>query len=272
MNQMDSGGNWFGLLISRTLPWLLGLVLLLVLHLVGEARIEPLSTIEIQDGPRAWSVGTVYVWLLVALLVGGIACLFVGNLVYGNFFAILTPFQTGVALDTFLIVATLVLVLLSLQTAVRNGWKLREIYFAKASSESIAEGFGLGLLMVGVAIGYQFAARQLGAVGFFTDVLNWRVSLVVLVLVLPFAEVFFRAFALYPLEKRYGGLIGGCIAATIFALTLLSPILLLLVLALGLVLVATRAKSVVPVIVAQFVFLGGLLLCLTYIPVIRNWF
>jgi membrane protease YdiL (CAAX protease family) len=272
MNQMDSGGNWFGLLISRTLPWLLGLVLLLVLHLIGEARIEPLSTIEIQDGPRPWSVGTVYAWLFVAVLVGGVAALFVGNIVYENFFAILTPFQSGVALDTFLIVTSLVLLVLSLQTASSNGWKIREIYFSKSSPESIAEGFVLGLLLVGLTIGYQFAARQLGAVGFFTDFLNGRVSLLVLVVVLPFAEVFFRAFALYPLEKRYGNLIGACIAATLFALTLVSPMALLLLLGAGLVFVATRAKSIVPVIVAQFVFLGGLLLCLAFIPVIRNWF
>lgn len=272
MNQMDTGGNWFGLFISRTLPWLLGLVLLLVLHLIGEARIEPLSTIEIQDGPRPWSVGTVYAWLFVALLLGGVAALFVGNLVYGNFFAFLTPFQWGVALDTFLIVAALVLVLLCLQTASSNGWKLNEIYFAKASPESIAEGFALGLLMLALTIGYQFGARQLGNTVFFIDVLNFRPSLLILVLALPFAEVFFRAFALYPLEKRYGAFIGGAIAATLSALVLVSPILLLLLLGLGLVLVATRAKSVVPVIVAQFVFLGGLLLCLMLIPAIRNWF
>jgi membrane protease YdiL (CAAX protease family) len=204
--------------------------------------------------------------------VGGVAALFVGNIVYENFFAILTPFQSGVALDTFLIVTSLVLLVLSLQTASSNGWKIREIYFSKSSPESIAEGFVLGLLLVGLTIGYQFAARQLGAVGFFTDFLNWRVSLLVLVVVLPFAEVFFRAFALYPLEKRYGNLIGACIAATLFALTLVSPMALLLLLGAGLVFVATRAKSIVPVIVAQFVFLGGLLLCLAFIPVIRNWF
>jgi tetratricopeptide (TPR) repeat protein len=272
MNQMDSGGNWFGLFISRTLPWLLGLVLLLVLHLIGEARIEPLSTIEIQDGPRPWSVGTVYVWLFVGVLIGGVAALFVGNLVYGNFFAILTPFQWGVALDTFLSVTALVLLLLSLQTAINNGWKIREIFFAKASPEAIVEGFAFGLLMVGITILYQFSARQLGTVGFFTDMLNLRPSLIILFLVLPFAEVFFRAFAFYPLEKRYGGLIGGGIAAVLFALTLTNPVLLLLLLGAGLVLVVSRAKSVVPVMVAQFVFLGGLLLCLLYIPAIRNWF
>jgi membrane protease YdiL (CAAX protease family) len=102
--------------------------------------------------------------------------------------------------------------------------------------------------------------------------LNLRPSLIILFLVLPFAEVFFRAFAFYPLEKRYGGLIGGGIAAVLFALTLTNPVLLLLLLGAGLVLVVSRAKSVVPVMVAQFVFLGGLLLCLLYIPAIRNWF
>lgn len=272
MNQMDSGGNWFGLFISRALPWLLGIVLLLVLHLIGEARIEPLSTIEILEGPRPWTVGIVYLWLLMSVAVGGIAALFVGNLVYGNFFAILTPFQSGIATDTFFIVMTLTMLLLSFQTAKTNGWNPVQVLFGKPSQESIVEGVAAGLLSVLLVIGYQFAARQLGVVTFFTDVLNWRISLVFLVLLLPLSEVFFRAFAVYPLEKRYGTLIGSSIAVTVFALCLTNPMLFLLIQGGLLVFIANRAKSAIPSMVAQAIFLVGLLLCLNYIPVIRNWF
>ena len=272
MNQMDTGGNWFGLFISRTLPWLMGIVLLLVLHLIGESRIEPLSTIEIQDGPRPWSVGTAYTWLLISVFAGGIAALFVGNLMFGNFFSILTPYQSGVATDTFLIVMTLTMLLLSFQTAKTNEWKLSQVLFGKASPESMAEGIAAGLLLVGLAIGYQFGMRQLGGSGFFTDVLNWRVSLILLVLVLPLSEVFFRAFALFPLEKRYGTVIGSSIAVTLFALCFIAPMPLLLLHGGILVFVAVRAKSTVPTMLAQVIFLIGLLGCLALIPAIRNWF
>ncbi len=272
MNQMDSGGNWFGLFISRTLPWLLGIVLLLVLHLIGEARIEPLSTIEILDGPRPWSVGTAYSWLIISVLAGGIAALFVGNLLFGNFFAILTPYQSGTALDTFLIVSTLTLLVLSFQTAKNNDWKISQVLFGKPSQESLAEGFAAGLLLIGLAIGYQYLTRQIGATTFFTDVLNWRVSLILLVLVLPLGEVFFRAFALYPLEKRYGTVIGSSIATTMFALFLIAPMPLLLLHGGVLVFVAARAKSTIPTMLAQAVFLIGLLVCIAFIPLVRNWF
>ncbi len=272
MNQMDTGGNWFSLFISRTLPWLLGMVLLLVLHLIGEARIEPLSTIEILDGPRPWSVGTVYAWLIIGVLAGGIAALFVGNLIYGNFFAILTPNQSGIATDVFLTVMILTICLLSFQTAKTNGWKLSEVLFGAAKSEAVAEGIAAGLLLIILALGYQFGARQLGMTSFFTDVLNLRISLIALIVALPLAEIFFRAFALYPLEKRYGVGIGSAIAVTLFGLSFVVPLPFLLLQGGILVFVSSRAKSTIPTMVAQVVFLIGLLICVTTIPIVRNWF
>jgi tetratricopeptide (TPR) repeat protein len=272
MNQMDSGGNWFGLFISRALPWLMGIVLLLVLHLIGESRIEPLSTIEILDGPRPWSVGTAYAWLIISVLAGGVAALFVGNLMFGNFFAILTPYQSGIATDTFLMVMTLTMLILSFQTAKTNEWKINEVLFGKASQESMAEGIAAGLILIGLAIGYQYLARQVGFLGFFTDILNWRVSLILLVLIVPLSEVYFRAFALFPLEKRYGTVLGSSIAVTLFALCFVAPMPLLLINGGILVFVAIRAKSTVPTMLAQAIFLIGLLVCIANIPAIRNWF
>jgi Flp pilus assembly protein TadD len=272
MNQMDTGGNWFSLFISRTLPWLLGIVLLLVLHLIGEARIEPLSTIEILDGPRPWSVGTVYAWLIIGILAGGIAALFVGNLMYNNFFAILTPNQSGIATDVFLTVMILTTCLLSFQTAKTNGWKLSEVLFGATKSEGVAEGIAAGILLIILALGYQFGTRQLGMTSFFTDVLNLRISLIALIIALPLAEIFFRAFALYPLEKRYGVGIGSAIAVTLFGLSFIMPLPFLLLQGGILVFVSSRVKSTIPTMVAQVIFIVGLLICVTTIPIVRNWF
>ncbi len=272
MSQMDSKDSWFGVFISKSLPWLLALVLLLVLHLIGEARIEPLSTIEIQDGPRPWTVGTMYVWLLVSCLSGMVGALFVGNVLYGNFLAIFTPYQMGVAQDVFFIVTTLVLLLLSLQSAKTNGWNVPQILFGKPNETSIAEGILAGLVLTALTIGYQYGTRLIGWTSFFTDTLNWRVSMILLIAIVPLAEVFFRAFALYPLNKRYGTIIGSSIAVTIFALAFGAPIPLLLLHGAVLVFIANRAQSTVPSMAAQLIYLIALFSVVMFLPIVRNWF
>jgi membrane protease YdiL (CAAX protease family)/tetratricopeptide (TPR) repeat protein len=272
LEQIEGQNNWFAVFISKSLPWLLALVLLLMLHLIGESRIEPLSTIEIQDGPRPWTVGTAYVWLLVAVLAGGVAALVTGNVLYGNYLAIMTPFQSNTARDAFLIVMSLILLLLSAQSAKANGWRVRSVLFGKASQESIAEGVALGLLLVGLTVLYQFGTRYLGLTQYFMDVTNLRVSMIAVILILPLSEVFFRAFALFPLEKRYGTIIAACITALIFSLTLSSPLVLLFINGIALVFMADRAKSVTPAVAAHLTYLVGVVLVATLIPMVRNWF
>jgi membrane protease YdiL (CAAX protease family)/tetratricopeptide (TPR) repeat protein len=272
LEQIEGQNNWFAVFIARTLPWLLALVLLLVLHLIGESRIEPLSTIEIQDGPRPWTVGTAYAWLLIAIIAGGVAALVTGNALYGNYLAILTPFQANTARDAFLIVMSLVLLLLSVQSAKANGWRVRSVLFGQPSQESIAEGIALGILLVGLTILYQFGTRYLGLTQYFTDASNLRISMLAVILILPLCEVFFRAFALFPLEKRYGTIIAACITALMFSLTLSAPLVLLFINGIALVFVADRSKSVTPAIAAHMTYLIGVFVAVALIPMVRNWF
>ncbi len=271
LSLMDNQGNLFALFISRSLPWLLGAMLLLVLHLIGESRIEPLSTIEIQDGPRPWTVGVAYLWLLMAVLVGGVAALVAGNLIYGNYLAIMTPFQSAQIKDIYFIFFSLTLVGLSFQTALSNGWNARQQLLGSAKRELALDGPAVGLAMLAVALLYQYGAQFLNFRGFYLDLSTWRTSLAAAVIILPLTEVFFRAFALYPMEKRYGQPIAYAILSVIYALALTSPIPLLIGVAVGLLYFTNRAGGTLPAIVAQWVFHVGLLLTLL-IPTVRTWF
>jgi tetratricopeptide (TPR) repeat protein len=271
LNLMDAQGNVFALFISRALPWLLGLVLLLTLHLIGESRIEPLSTIEIQDGPRPWTVATAYLWLLLAALVGGVATLVGGNLLYGNYLAILTPYQSAVARDLYFIFFALTLVLLCFQTASANGWNAREQLLGSAQREVALDGPAVGLAILAVALLYQFGVSFLNFKGFYIDFTVWRTTLPLVILLLPLTEVYFRAFALYPMEKRYGVGIAYAILSVVYALALASPIPLLIGIGLALLYFANRTSGTMPAVVAQWVFNAGLLLCLL-IPTVRTWF
>ena len=268
---MDNQGNLFALFISRSLPWLLGAMLLLVLHLIGESRIEPLSTIEIQDGPRPWTVGVAYLWLLLAVLIGAVAALVAGNLIYGNYLAIMTPFQSAQIKDIYFIFFALTLVGLSFQTGISNGWNARQQLLGSARRELALDGPAVGLAILAVTLLYQYGMRFLNFTGFYLDLSTWRTSLAVVMIVLPLTEVFFRAFALYPMEKRYGQAIAYAILSVIYALALTSPIPLLIGIAVGLLYFTNRASGTLPAIIAQWVFHIGLLLTLL-IPLVRTWF
>ena len=271
MSLMDNQGNLFALFISRSLPWLLGAMLLLVLHLIGESRIEPLSTIEIQDGPRPWTVGVAYLWLLLAALVGAVAALVAGNVIYGNYLAILTPFQSAQIKDIYFIFFAVTLVGLSFQTAISNGWNARQQLLGTAQRELVLDGPAVGLVMLAIALLYQYGAQFLNVKGFYLDLSTWRTTLAVVIIALPLTEVYFRAFALYPMEKRYGQGIAYAILSVIYALALTSPIPLLIGIAVGLLYFTNRASGTLPAIVAQWVFHIGLLLTLL-IPLVRTWF
>ena len=268
---MDNQGNLFALFISRSLPWLLGIVALLTLHLLGESRIEPLSTIEIEDGPRPWTVGTAYLWLLLAVLVGGAAALVTGNLLYGNYLAILTPFQSATVKDIYFVFFALTLVGLCFQTASTRGWNAREQLLGKAQREVALDGPAVGLAILAAALLYQFGMQFLNFKGFYIDLTQWRITLPLVILILPLTEVFFRAFALYPMEKRYGQGIAYAILSVVYALALTSPIPLLIGIAVSLLYFTNRAGGTLPAIVAQWVFHIGLLLALL-VPVVRTWF
>ena len=272
--QISGDRNLFITAVNRVLPWLLLVIVLLALHLVGESRIEPLSTIEIQEGPRAWTVSNVYGVVFSSALVAGIVALLAGRVIYGNFLAILTPTQSDVARDIYFAVFAVTLAALSYRNAKQGGWNARDLLVGPLRRDLIVDGVAIGLGLVVVTILYQFAMHALhfNLDGFYLGVFTPRWTLILPILTLPLTEIFFRAYASYPLEKRYGRDIAYPALAVLYALCLGAPILLLVVGAVVLLIIANRLRSTAPVMVAQLVYYAILVLIVSSLPIVRTWF
>ncbi len=271
LTQTSNSNNIFALVIGKTLPWLIALVALLVAHLVGESQIEPLSTIEIQEGPRPWTVANVYSHLIVSVLVGGVAALLGGKMLYGNYLALFTPVQGDVARDLFFGFFAITLIGLSWYTTQRNGWKPAQLLIGKFSPSQIVEGIILGAVITILTIGYQYGAKTLHFTGFYLHLEYWRLSALLPILLLPLTEIFFRAFAVFPIEKRYGQTLGAVVLVLLFAVTFAMPVVLLTLIGVGVLYYTNREKSVIPAIVGQLVFYLALLGLLS-VPIVRTWF
>jgi tetratricopeptide (TPR) repeat protein len=271
LTQTSNSNNIFALLIGKTLPWLIALVALLVAHLVGESQIEPLSTIEIQEGPRPWTVANIYSHLIVSVLVGGTAALIGGKLLYGNYLALFTPVQGDVARDLFFGFFAITLLGLSWYTTQRNGWKAAQLLIGKFSPSQIAEGIVLGVVITVLTLGYQYGAKTLHFTGFYLHLEYWRLSALLPILLLPLTEIFFRAFAVFPIEKRYGQTLGAVVLVLLFAVTFASPVILLVFIGAGVLYYTNREKSVIPAIIGQLVFYVALVFLLS-VPIVRTWF
>jgi tetratricopeptide (TPR) repeat protein len=271
--QMGDPQNLFLTAVNRVLPWLLGAIALLVLHLIGESRIEPLSTIEIQDGPRPWTVTSAYRWLFVAAIAGLLSSVLAGYLLYGNLLAILTPNQASVARDVYFSVFTLVLVGLAVRTAHGLGWNARELLLGIAPRGLAIDGIALGLVLVALTLGYHFLAHLLKwNTGFYIDLLSSRGSMFLPLLLLPLTELFFRAYAVYPLEKRYGLTLTYMILSLMYALSFGSPVLLLAGGGAILLAITNRLRSSAPAVVSQWVYYATLIVVMLAVPVVRTWF
>jgi tetratricopeptide (TPR) repeat protein len=273
LSQMGDAQSLFLTGVNRVLPWLLGAIVLLALHLIGESRIEPLSTIEIQDGPRPWTVTSAYRWLFVAAIAGLLSSVLAGYLLYGNMLAILTPHQASVARDVYFSVFTLVLVGLAVRTAHGLGWNARELLLGIAPRGLAIDGIALGLVLVALTLGYHFLAHLLKwNTGFYVDLLSSRGSMFLPLLLLPLTELFFRAYAVYPLEKRYGLTLTYMILSLMYALSFGSPVLLLAGGGAILLAITNRLRSSAPAVVSQWVYYATLLVVMLAVPVVRTWF
>jgi tetratricopeptide (TPR) repeat protein len=272
--QISGDRNLFITAVNRVLPWLLLMIVLLALHLLGESRIEPLSTIEIQEGPRPWTVSNVYGVVLTSALVAGIVALLAGRVIYGNFLAILTPTQSGVARDIYFSVFAVMLALLSFRNARQSGWNPRELLVGPWRRDLIVDGIAIGLGLVGVTLLYQFGlhALHINLDGFYLGVFTPRWTLILPILTLPLTEIFFRAYASYPLEKRYGRDIAYPALAVLYALCLGAPLMLLVIGAVVLLFLSNRLRSTAPTMIAQWVYYAVLALIVTSLPIVRTWF
>jgi tetratricopeptide (TPR) repeat protein/membrane protease YdiL (CAAX protease family) len=256
-------GNLFSHLLSQSLPWLLLLLVLVALHLVGEGRVETRSGLEIVDGPDHWSVGDIYGILLLSGGIAAASALLYSYVVLGNGLAVFTPVQGGDVKALFFSTLAIVLLAGTLWRVQRNGWSPSEMLLGSSGGAFLGVGVGL-VLVAGVLLTLNYAPNWDWLKGFPLQLSTLSPLVVAAVVTLPLAELFFRAFAVPSLSRRYTPVLAVLLSSTLYALVLgLSPVLMLGV---GLVLGVAyrRTSSGLAVVVAQFVLHLGLVLAVTF--------
>jgi len=264
-------GNLQDLLVSNGLLWLLLLLFLVAVHLVGESRIANTTTLEVVEGPQEWSVGQAYGVLVASLMLAALAALVYSLAVYNNALAFLTPLQETDVRAVFLIALSLLLVGLTWRRASMNGWDPVERLLG--SGEQAMAGIGLGILLLAAVLAYLTYAPRGGLLGpFYLDLTHLTPLVIAALVLLPLTEVFFRAFLIPPLRRRYDAGIATIVSAALYGLTLVTPVALLFVFGLTLAEVFRRRSNGITPLLAQLVLNVGLVLAVAFSPWARSLF
>ncbi|RDI96386.1 hypothetical protein DV704_00750 [Meiothermus sp. QL-1] len=146
-------------LLSKIWPWLVLLLLYLGLLLYGESQIEPMRTVEV-GVERRFGPGTLHLWLLLALLLSGLAAVGIGQLLYQNLLALFTPYQGQVVRPLFYFLLGAFALLIAYWAVGREG-----IARALGQGSNWIEGTWAGLVLLCLLGVYAYVARPLGLSG-----------------------------------------------------------------------------------------------------------
>jgi membrane protease YdiL (CAAX protease family) len=134
-------------------------------------------------------------------------------------------------------------------------------------------GIGLGILMLAAVLAYLAYAPLGGLLGpFYLDPTHLTPLVVAALVLLPLTELFFRAFLIPPLRRRYDGSIATIGSAALYGLTLVTPVALLFVFGLVLSEVYRRRSNGITPLLAQLVLNVGLVLAVAFSPWARSLF
>ncbi|WP_297853105.1 lipopolysaccharide assembly protein LapB [Meiothermus sp.] len=143
-------------LLSKVWPWLVVLLVYLGLVLYGESRIEPMRTVEMGN-ERRFGPGSLHLWLLLALVLAGLASVGVGQLLYQNLLALFTPFQGQVVRPVFYFLLGAFAFLVAYQMVGPAG-----MVRALGPRSSWIEGTWAGLVLLALLGVYAYLAKPLG--------------------------------------------------------------------------------------------------------------
>lgn len=263
--------NLLSHLNGNTILWLFALLLLVGAHLVGESRISNSSTLEVLDGPRTWSVGSVYGVLLLSLLLAATVSVLYGVVRFENPLVLLTPVQATNAWALFFITLSVMLALLSWHRVQANGFDPMDALVG--SSDKALYGVGWGLLMLAAFIAYLHYDPFDGALGgFYLDLVQLTPYVVAAMILVPLAELFFRAMLVPPVARRYDGRIAVLVSATLYAIVFGTPVALLLLFGLLLADMTRRRKNGIEALLAQLTLHVGLVIAVAVSPFVRSLF
>ncbi|HKI56059.1 MAG TPA: CPBP family intramembrane glutamic endopeptidase, partial [Trueperaceae bacterium] len=264
-------GNLQGMLVSNGLLWLLLLLVLVAVHLVGESRIANATTLEVVEGPQEWTVGQAYGMLFASLLMAALTALVYSVAVYKNALAFVTPLEGTQVRAVFLIALSVLLLVLAWRRVSMHGWDATVRLLG--SGEQAATGIFLGIVLLAGVLAYLSYAPRGGLLGPFYLNLTTLTPLVVAAMVLlPLTEVFFRAFLIPPLRRRYDAGIATLVSASLYGLVLGTPVALLLVFGIVLAEVFRRRSNGITPLLAQLVVNVGLVLAVAFSAWARSLF
>jgi tetratricopeptide (TPR) repeat protein len=267
---VSRGMSWFSML-GMGLPWLLLLVVVMGLHFWGESRIDTKTSMEVIEHPQLWTVGNVYASLGLSLIVALITTLTFSLLRYNNLLALFTPWQANEVRAVYVLTLTLMLAATAIWRAKKNGWDPVERLIG--SIEQSPMGVVFGLVLLAAALAYMAYAPRVGiSSGYYLNFIKLTPLIIAAAILLPLSELYFRAFVMPPLEKRYDKTLAFCIASALSALALASPLFLLIVFGLLMSEVFRRTNSGVNPLIAQLVLNFGLIIGVQFIPWIRGLF
>lgn len=146
-------------LLSMVWPWLLLFLLYLGLVLYGESRIEPMRTVEIGN-ERRFGPGSIHLWLILAMVLAGLAAVGIGQLLYQNLLALFTPLQGQIVRPVFYFLFGVFALLITYQSFSREG-----MLNALGPRSSWVEGTWAGLILLALLVLYSYIAKPLGLSG-----------------------------------------------------------------------------------------------------------
>ena len=271
---LGSAGDLLSYLLGQLLPWVLMALVLLALHLVGESLVDNDSSLEIVDGPQVWTVEQAYATLFTALPIALVVMFVYSYFAYGHWLGIMTPLQSTNTRAVFFIVLLLLLSLLSIRKVRALGWKkpFQELLGDQAQTSL---GVGVGLALVVVVFAYRFWVSRnypdvLWLQGYYLDISRLTPFVVIAALLIPAAEVYFRAFVTAPMNQRYSRTVSLLIATVLSSLVFTTPIPLLLIIGASLGGLFYRNRDGLTPIIAQLVLHLGLILAVGFSSFARS--
>ncbi|MDZ7708549.1 MAG: tetratricopeptide repeat protein [Trueperaceae bacterium] len=264
-------GNQSDLLNGNVLLWLLLALALLVVHLLGESRIESRSTLEVVEGPQPWTVGDAYGIVLLSVAVAAVTGLTMGVLMYDNLLAVVTPHQATETRAVMAAVFALVALLLTGRSVRRHGWQTGPRLLGQVDTWAAGVGVGLGLLAVTLAY-LSLRPDAASFSGLWLNVSRLSPAVLAAVVVLPLAELTFRPYAFDALEYRYDSSTALFLSAALSTLVLATPVLLLLPFGLLMAELYRRTRSGTMLLSAQLTLHVGLVVAVLVSPWARALF
>jgi len=239
--QLGSNADLVGGLFASIWVWLLGVVVLVGLHLFGESRIEPISTLEVRED-YTWGVGRLYTAMALSLLGGAVIAVALGWLRYHNLLAAFTPVQADVVRPIFYIFSAL---FMGLTAFIVLRHRPDDAPPPLGKQENWIEGLWVGLLLALLVIGYAWLRGRmpwLSPVPFKPLLFSGALAIAAMAL----AEPLLRVVAPTVYQVRYGSNLAPIFTVLIGGLVWLSPVVMWWLAALLLYAIKQRFAGVWP--------------------------